>query len=79
MRVKNHLILFAGFLAAGNLYALSTDRGNKSAEGEQAEVVEAPKHQSVTEERKKPARSLPTFTPTEKLSADSAVAFPVDI
>jgi len=78
--MRNHLlILLAGLLAAGNLYALSVDKDNKPGEGGQVEVVETPKHQSVAEERKKPARPVSTFTPTEKISADSAVSFPVDI
>jgi len=29
--------------------------------------------------RKKPASPAPVFTPSEKISADSAVSFPVDI
>ena len=79
MRVKKYLILFAGLLTTGNLYALSVDRDNKPSEGGQAEVINTPKQQSVAEERKKPARPVSTFTPTEKISADSAVSFPVDI
>jgi len=78
--MRNYLlILFAGLLTTGNLYALSVDKDNKPVEGEPADVMKAPKHQSVSGQRKKPARSLSTFTPTEKISADSAVSFPVDI
>jgi len=78
--MRNHLlILLAGLLAAGNLYALSVDRESKPLEEGQAEVINTPKQQSVVEERKKPARPVSTFTPTEKISADSAVSFPVDI
>ena len=78
--MRNYLlILLAGLLATGNLYALSVDMDNNPLEEGQAEVVETPKQQSVAEERKKPATPVSTFTPTERLSADSAVAFPVDI
>ncbi len=78
--MRNYVLIFmAGLLAAGNLYALSVDRDSKPGEGGQAEVIKAPKQQSVAEERKKPARPVSTFTPTEKISADSAVSFPVDI
>ena len=78
--MRNYLlILLASLLATGNLYALSVDRDSKPDEGGQAEVIKAPKHQSVAEERKKPAKPVSTFTPTEKISADSAVSFPVDI
>jgi len=40
----------------------------------------APQQKKATETaRKKPASPAPVFTPSEKISADSAVSFPVDI
>ncbi len=43
-------------------------------------VQPAPQQEKAAETvRKKPASPAPVFTPSEKISADSAVSFPVDI
>ncbi len=38
-----------------------------------------PQENTAETVRKKPASPAPVFTPSEKISADSAVSFPVDI
>lgn len=51
------------------------------AEDSRPDSVQALPQQKKTAEtaRKKPASPAPVFTPSEKISADSAVSFPVDI
>lgn len=73
-------ILLAALLCAGNLYALSVDT-DKRAQGDRAvaQQPEARKSQAAEKSGKKAAPPVSTFTPTEKISADSAVSFPVDI
>lgn len=45
---------------------------------EQASPAKPPQAQSIPSSRRAPAPSA-TFTPSEKIRADSSVAFPVDI
>ena len=73
-------ILLVALLCAGNLYALSVDT-DKRAQGDSAvaQQPEARKSQAAEKSGKKAAPPVSTFTPTEKISADSAVSFPVDI
>ena len=50
-------------------------------EDSRPDSVQAAPQQKKTAEtaRKKPVSPAPVFTPSEKISADSAVSFPVDI
>lgn len=87
--MKRHyrVLLLAGLLVTGKLHALSLDRdGSQTQNG--ATAVQQPAAQETPGSRgqqaaappvKKPAAPVSTFTPTEKISADSAVSFPVDI
>jgi uncharacterized protein (UPF0333 family) len=80
MMHRYSLILLVTLLCAGNLYALSVDT-DKRSQGDSA-VAQQPqgqKSQAAKKSGKKAAPSASTFTPTEKISADSAVSFPVDI
>ncbi len=72
---KYLLVVLAGLLCVGNLYALSVDTDEKP----QVRKVETQKYQPAARDGSKPASSAATFKPTEKISADSAVSFPVDI
>jgi hypothetical protein len=72
---KYLLMVLAGVLCVGNLYALSVDTDEKP----QVRKVETQKYQPAARDSSKPAPSAATFKPTEKISADSAVSFPVDI
>ena len=77
MRKKLFYVL-AGLLLAGNLQALSVDQ-EKQQQQQQADQLPAQKYQSKGSDNKKTAPSATTFTPTDKIGADSAVSFPVDI
>ena len=77
MRKKLFYVL-AGLLLAGNLQALSVDQ-EKQQQQQQADQLPVQKYQSKGSDNKKTAPSATTFTPTDKIGADSAVSFPVDI
>ena len=77
MRKKLFYVL-AGLLLAGNLQALSVDQ-EKQQQQPQGDQLQVQKYQSKGNDKNKSAPSATTFTPTEKIGADSAVSFPVDI
>ena len=77
---RNILILLAVLLCAGELHALSVD-DDKRSQGNNT-VKQQPqdrKNQAPEKSGKKAAAPVSTFKPTERISADSAVSFPVDI
>ena len=80
MRKKLCYVL-AGLLLAGNLQALSVDQEKQQQQQQQQQADPLPeqKYQSKGSDNKKTAPSATTFTPTDKIGADSAVSFPVDI
>ncbi len=72
------LFMLSALLLAGNAAAISFD-GTK-------QPVEPPAGQAVTQkvpaktgDNRQPVKPAATFNPTEKIGADSAVSFPVDI
>jgi hypothetical protein len=65
-----------GLLLAGNLPALSPDTDKPQPTGKTAVQTTRPAASNSSRQTGKPAA---TFTPTEKIRADSAVSFPVDI
>ena len=69
------LMVMMLFFGNGLLYA------DPPVEDEKQDSVQVVPPQEKTAEtgRKKPASPVPVFTPSEKISADSAVSFPVDI
>ena len=67
-------LVLPGLLLAGNLQALSPDTDKQPPPGKQA--TQNPAAGNRSRQTGKPAA---TFTPTEKIGADSAVSFPVDI
>jgi len=69
------LIISVFFFVTGNLHA------EPSAADERPDRMQpVPQQEKAAETgRKKPAGPAPVFTPSEKVSADSAVSFPVDI
>jgi len=77
---RNILILLAVLLCAGELHALSVD-DDKRSQGDNTvkQQPENRKNQAPEKSRKKAAAPVSTFKPTERISADSAVSFPVDI
>ena len=69
-------LVLPGLLLAGNLQALSSDTDKPQPTGKTAVQTTRPATGNSSRQSGKPA---PTFTPTEKIGADSAVSFPVDI
>ena len=67
-------LVLPGLLLTGNLQALSPDKDKQQPTGKTATQKPVPSNSS--RQTGKPAA---TFTPTEKIGADSAVSFPVDI
>ena len=78
---KRLLYGLTALLLAGNLQALSVDqeKQQQQQQQQQADQLQVQKYQSKGSDNKKSAPSATTFTPTEKIGADSAVSFPVDI
>ena len=70
-------LILGCMLAAGNLLALDS-QDDRQAPGSRKTPVEKhdPPAKPRSQQRPKPAT---TFRPSEKISADSAVSFPVDI
>jgi hypothetical protein len=73
--MRRQLLFFAILVAAAGAYALAPLEQEK-ATGEAAPNVES---DSAERARKKSPPPAATFTPSEKIEADSAVSFPVDI
>ena len=71
------LIVLSTLLFAGNAAALSTDDATQPQVGQAA--TQKDKGPAKTGGGRQPAKPAGTFRPTEKISADSAVSFPVDI
>ena len=67
-------LLLPGLLLAANLQALSPDTDKHQSTGKTATQKPAASNSS-----RKTGKPAATFTPTEKIRADSAVSFPVDI
>jgi len=65
--------VLSGLLLVGNLQALSTDTDK------QQPPVQPVTQKPVDNNSRKSSSPATTFTPTEKVGADSAVSFPVDI
>ena len=77
---RNILILLAVLLCAGELHALSVDDDKRSQDGSTVkQQPENRKNQAPEKSGEKAAAPVSTFKPTERISADSAVSFPVDI
>jgi hemolysin activation/secretion protein len=73
--MKLYLPTIMCILLAGNLFA-ATPANNKPAEKEQQTQQQVKPVDSSKLQKSTPAI---TFTPSEKVGADSAVSFPVDI
>ena len=70
------ILVLPGLLLAGNLQALSPDTDKQQPTGKTTVQTTRPATNNSSRKTGKPAA---TFTPTEKIGADSAVSFPVDI
>ena len=77
MQRFNLLLVVGCIAAAGNLYAQQPPdaAGDDTARQAQPEERVPPVRQNAT----RPAKPATTFTPSEKIGADSAISFPVDI
>ena len=78
MKHYSRLLVILGCVAAcGNLYALSVE---DDTEAVTAREGAAEKRSPPAEQSPRPARKpAATFKPSERIGADSAVSFPVDI
>ena len=71
------LLMSGCMLALGNLHALD-NQDDRKAPGSQETAAEKPDPPAKARPRER-AKPATTFRPSEKISADSAVSFPVDI
>ncbi len=71
------LFMLACQAASGNLYALTAQDEKKAASSR--ETADEKHRPPVKQRSQKPAKPAATFKPSEKIGADSAVSFPVDI
>ena len=79
MRYSRLAILLLSITASGTLYALTAQDGTAAATDQEAAAPKqkpAPSAKPRPQKTKKPAT---TFKPSERIGADSAVSFPVDI
>jgi hypothetical protein len=69
--------MLSAVLLAGNAAALSPDTDRQQPGGRAATENDQPS--DSRDSSRKPAQPAATFNPTERIGADSAVSFPVDI
>jgi hypothetical protein len=76
-RYSKLIIILACMTATGNLYALTAEDDSETRPVQQA----APEKygRSAEQGSRKSAKPAATFKPSERIGADSAVSFPVDI
>ena len=73
MRLLTLLVMLGSVAAAGNLYA------QPAADVEAGTPAQQQQKPPAGKSAKPAGKPASTFTPSEKISADSAVSFPVDI
>jgi hypothetical protein len=80
MKIKQIMLILLFALGTNNIHALKSQPDERTDQNSAAEQQSQPQ-KSATEDRNKPKSSQPPrgFTPSEKIEADSAVSFPVDI
>lgn len=71
------ILLLSGLLFAGNLPALSPDTDKQQVSGQA--VTQQNQPSASKDSSKRSGKPPATFNPSEKIGADSAVSFPVDI
>ena len=71
------VLLLSGLLLAGNVQALSPDTDKQQVSGQAATQQDQPS--ASKDSSKRSGKPAATFNPSEKIGADSAVSFPVDI
>ena len=77
MRYSTLLVMLGCMIATGTLYALTApDEKDATTARETAAQKRSP---PVEQRPRQPAKPAATFKPSEKIGADSAVSFPVDI
>ena len=80
MKINRMILVLLFALATENTHALKLQSDERTDQNSAAEQQSQPEKRA-TEDRNKPKSSQPPrgFTPSEKIEADSAVSFPVDI
>jgi hypothetical protein len=78
MKRNATLVLILGcMLVSGSLYALAAQDEKEAASPR--ETADGKHRPPVKQRSQKPAKPAATFKPSERIGADSAVSFPVDI
>jgi hypothetical protein len=77
MRYSTLILILACMTATGNLYALSAADDSKTKSTQQTEPKKS--SQPAKQGMRQSAKPAATFKPSERIGADSAVSFPVDI
>jgi hypothetical protein len=73
--MRRQFLLLSMLVVTAGVYALTPPEQEKTG----GEVVPDTESDSSDRVRQKSSAPAATFTPTEKIEADSAVSFPVDI
>ena len=76
-RFAELLLIISCMLATASLYALSAEDETKATNSR--DTVDKQHRPPVKQRPQKPAKPAATFKPSERIGADSAVSFPVDI
>ena len=81
MRIKRMVLALLFTLGTENIYALrlQSERVRRSKQRQLNKKPQPAERETKDSNKQKPSRSSPGFTPSEKIKADSAVSFPVDI
>ena len=80
MKIKRMILILLFALGTKNIHALKLQPDERTDQNSATEQQLQPEERTA-EDRNKPKSSQPPrgFTPSEKIEADSAVSFPVDI
>lgn len=71
------VLILSCMLVCGSLYALAAKDEKETANSR--ETADEKNRPPVKQRSQKPAKPAATFKPSERIGADSAVSFPVDI
>ena len=77
MRLLTRVVIPACLVMATNLYAQPGPDAGATTTGRQVQPEK--RVQPAGQDTRQPAKPAATFTPSERIGADSAISFPVDI
>jgi hypothetical protein len=79
MRYSRLAVILACIAASGSLYALTAQDEKAAATDRDTAAQKQQSSTSVKQRPRKAKKPATTFKPSERIGADSAVSFPVDI